>query len=140
MGEGNFPARTAGGGEFPSQEGWGRGIPKPGGLGEGNFLARRVLGGEFPSQEVWGGEFPSQEGWGGELPSEEGAERIICIMYRGSGVKGVQNSNPEGMEAKSNQMAATETTGNQRKRSFFRGNWLPRGGLGGALDGVGLTA
>ena len=98
-------ARTAGGGEFPSQEGWGRGIPKPGGLGEGNFPARRAGGGEFPSQE----------GWGGELPSEEGAERIICIMYRGSGVKGVQDSNPEGMEAKSNQMAATETTGNNRK-------------------------
>ena len=80
-----------------------RGISEPGGLGEGNFPARRVGGGEFPSQE--------------------GAERIICIMYGGFGVKGVQNSNSEGMEAKSNQMAAngnqrkpTETTGNGRQR------------------------
>ena len=36
-------------------------------------------------------------------------------MYRGFGVKGVQNSDSEGMEAKSNQ---TDTNGNQRKNRF----------------------
>ena len=111
--EGNLPARRVGAREFPSQEGCGRRISQPRGLGEGNSQARRAGGGEFPSQE----------GWGGELPSEEGAERIICIMYRGSGVKGVQNSNLEGMEAKSNQMAAN---GNQPKRSETIGNLRKR--------------
>ena len=43
-------------------------------------------------------------------------------MYRGFGVKGVQNSNPEGMEATSNQMTATETTGNQPKLPETTGN------------------
>ena len=55
-----------------------------------------VSGGEFPSEEGWGkGNFPAREVGGVEFPSEEGAENRICLMFRGSGLGDVQNSNSE---------------------------------------------
>ena len=75
MGEGNFLARRALGGEFPSQEGWGRGISQPGGLGEGNFPVRSLRRGGGSQKQSNGSERKPTETTGNDQMAANGNQR-----------------------------------------------------------------